>query len=36
MKIVLYVQHIYGNTLGTERGHSDKCSSDTYEKMKQC
>lgn len=32
MKIVLY---IYGNTLGPERGCSDKCSSDTQKKMKQ-
>lgn len=35
MKIVLYVQHIYGNTVGPERGCSDKCSSDTQKKIKQ-
>lgn len=35
MKIVLYVQHIYGNALGPERGCSDKCSSDTQKKIKQ-
>lgn len=34
MKIVLYVQLIYGNTLGPERGCGDKCFSDTEKEKK--